>query len=350
MKPKNIFRIMAVMTSLLIFATSQGADKFYYGTYNRWWIGDYLEHYPYMKDSLRFNIVEDVDSNSAHIQALADNSLRTIVEGNGESSPTHFSCISHYTLWEAEGLEGSYFKLSYNGGTLVNDPSASGGKAMYFVGPGMPRLIQSGPSYYQEPEYRPGVSIEYTAEFRLKFWYYLDTPRGAMAPGPPPTTKVCCIMVVDTYHNTILKADTLYKSDFPGGGGGPYQNFELENYTVPDTNWIQFQIYWFAPPEAWRFYIDYVKVYDENGEWLMSGARDTLIMDYVSQDWVTTTLPDGDTVVYRWYMRDEPPSIDCFAPYVHIDSLLRAVSTERVGMQAFNRTSKLDEVFNDEKK
>ncbi|MGB2804507.1 MAG: FlgD immunoglobulin-like domain containing protein, partial [Candidatus Zixiibacteriota bacterium] len=45
----------------------------------------------------------------------------------------------------------------------------------------------------------------------------------------------------------------------------------------------------------------------------------------------------GDTVVYRWYLRDEPSYIDLFEPSRYIDSLLREMSTERVGFQAFNK-------------
>jgi hypothetical protein len=326
MKPRNILQIMAVMTSLLIFATSQGEDKFYFGTYGG------IEHASILKDSLKFNIIEQYDVNDSNIDSLAGNSLRAIVHAVGDGSPTDWSVISHYTLWEAEGLQGSYYKLSYNGGTLVSDPYASGGKAMKFSGPGEPGIIQWGPSYEQEPDLWGGPPINYTAEFRLKFLYSLYQPRGALGGEPP--TPVCCIMAVD--RGTILMADTLYKSEFPSNGS--YKTFLLGNYSVPQHDSIEFKIYWFAPREAIDFRVDYVKVYDAYGKDLMSGAKDTLIMNYVSQDWVHTTIPaTGETVVYRWYMRDQPPSVDCFAPYAYIDNLLRQVSTERVGMQVFCR-------------
>jgi hypothetical protein len=143
-----------------------------------------------------------------------------------------------------------------------------------------------------------------------------------------------------------LKDTVLYKSDFPGSGIGGYETFELVDYTVPDTNKIEFKIYWLAPPKAVNFWIDYVKVYDENGEELMSGQRDQNIMDYVSQDWVHTTIPEtGDTVVYRWYLRDEPLSIDLYMPTAHIDGLLKEVSQERVGFQAIGRVLKSHQTY-----
>jgi hypothetical protein len=83
-------------------------------------------------------------------------------------------------------------------------------------------------------------------------------------------------------------------------------------------------------------YIDYVKVYDANGRDLIDlRLADQSIMNYVNQVWTKTVNVEGDTVIYRWYMRDQPPSVDCFAPYAYIDNLLDSISTERVGMQAY---------------
>jgi hypothetical protein len=338
MKPKLVFTALAGLMICSIFSTSQGADKFYYGGCH---VQALYPKCPELRDSLRFNMVFAVDLNQDNIHYPANAGLQAVAEQSDTRSPTYWSVLSHYTLWEAEGLQGSYVNLLYNGGTLVNDDSASGGKAMKFSGSGLPRLIQWGPSYYQElgDTLHP---IEYTAEFRLKFRYSLYQPRGAMSGQPP--TPVCSIMVVETLRDTILKATTLYKNQFPNGGG--YQPFLL-SYTLPyDTvyksnNSIEFQIYWFAIPEAEEFRIDYVKVYDDNGRRLMNGEKDSDIIAYVSQAWVHTTIPaTGETVVYRWYLRDQPPSVDCFAPYAYIDNLLRQVSTERVGMQASNRILK----------
>jgi hypothetical protein len=341
MKTKWFFGIVAVVMVLSIFSISQGADRFYYGSWN----GE--EYASVLKDSLKFNIVRSDSSYSSEINNLAQNGMRAIVNNHrATDSPKYWSDRSHYTLWEAEGFPESWVNLQYDGGTLVSDDSASGGKAMKFSGPGTPGLIQTGPSYYQEPG-DTADPIKYTAEFRLKFHYNLSTPRGSRGSGPPDS--VCRIMVVDKYHDTILKDTVLYKSDFPGSfpgsGIGGYETFELVDYTVPDTNKIEFKIYWLAPPKAVNFWIDYVKVYDEWGEELMSGAQDTLIMNYVSQPWVSTTIPDGDTVVYRWYLRDEPLSIDLYMPTAHIDGLLKEVSQERVGFQAIGRVLKSHQTY-----
>ena len=58
------------------------------------------------------------------------------------------------------------------------------------------------------------------------------------------------------------------------------------------------------------------------------------IKAYVDQPWVHTTLEDGDTVVYRWYLKNEPQHIDLFEPSRYIDGLLRGVSPERVDFTA----------------
>jgi hypothetical protein len=341
MKPKLVFTVLAGLMVCLIFSTSQGANKFYYGGFH---VESIYNKCSELKDSLRFNIVFGVDLNG-YFNSLANASLQGVAEQEDLDSPTHWSSISHYALWEAEGLQGSYVNLQYaSWGTLMNDPYASGGRAMKFSGPGTPGIIQWGPSYYQEPKL-PGdtTTIRYTAEFRLKFLYSLYQPRGAMSGQPPTPVPVCSLMVVD--RGTILKARTLYKNEFPTGGA--YDTFTLGPYTVPNTdNRIEFKIHWFAIPEANDFRIDYVKVYDYYGNLLMSGFEDSKIIAYVSQPWVTTPIQGtGEPVVYRCYLRDQPRSIDCFEPDRYIDSLLRTVSGERVGMQAYNRISTPDKVF-----
>jgi hypothetical protein len=321
MKPKLVFMMLAGLMICLIFSTSQGADKFYYGSYGG------IEHAYMLKDSLKFNIIERMGVDQSNIDSLADGRLRAIVHATGDSSPTDWSWKSHYTKWEAEGLDGSYYQLSYDGGTLVNDPYASGEKAMSFSGSDT-GLIQRGPTYYQEPT-PPGDTtlIRYTAVFRLKYLNY--SPRGPMAPGPP--TPLCHLIVLDAVHDAVLRDRPIYKSDF--AYAGVYDTFQLANYTVPNANRIEFRIYRLNRPEP--LYVDYVKVYDENGRQLLSGDLNSAIIDYVSQSWVHTITPDGDTVVYRWYFKDQPGYIDYFEPSRYIDSLLKTVSLERVGFQAF---------------
>jgi hypothetical protein len=322
MKQKLIFGTLAVLMVFSIFSISRGADKFYYGS----WGGNPERDFPFIKDSLRFNIV-NTDVHSSTVDSFVNHSLRAMVGNYGcgstdEYSPYRQAGQSHYTLWEAEGWDGSYFNLSYNGGEVVNDPYASGGKAVKFTGPGTPRLIQWGPTYSQERG-DPANPIKYTAEFRLKLFYSLYQPRGGRLPTPGQEF-VCCIMVVDTVSDSILKADTLCKGEFPSDGS--YKIFTLADYTVPVWNQIEFQIYWFALPVAIDFRIDYVKVYDQNGWDLIENPTHYVanqIKAYVDSPWVHTTLPDGDTVVYRWYMRDQPEYIDCYKPFAYIDSLLK---------------------------
>lgn len=330
MKAKQIIGILAVLTVCSILPVSQGAEKFYYGTYR----GRPESDFDAIKDSLKFNIVVG-DVNEDTIDYYVEKSLRAIVVNRWDplySSPSRWATTSHYTLWEAEGLDGSYYKLSSDGGTLVDDPSASGGKARKFSGPQTPRIIQWGPTYAQElgPVREP---IKYTAEFCLKSYYAIPEPPGIEGVNPP--TPVCSIMVVETVSDSILKANTLLESDF---AEGVYKIFKLEGYTVPDNNRIEFQIYLFGIDENEYFYVDYVKVYDQSAWRLIDDPDHTVannIRAYVDQEWTKTVNTEGDTVIYRWYLRDEPAHIDLFEPSRYIDSLLREVSAERVGFQAF---------------
>jgi hypothetical protein len=322
MKAKWFFRTLTVVMLALIFSISQGADKFYYGSFHAEYL---LRKCPDFRDSLRFNIVFTRGLNENNIDSLAHDSLQGVAEQPDFYSPTYQSCISHYTLWETEGLQGSYYQFSYNGGTLVDDTSASGGKAKRFSPFPGSRLIQWGPTYEQEP----GPAHYYTAEFCLKFISAIHLPNPNKGGGSP--IPVCSLMVVDTISHSILKDTTLYRSDFVGGG---YKTFTLKDYSVPQNNRIEFQIYLFGALDAVYFYVDYVKAYDDNGNRLMSGQMDQDIKTYVNQDWVHTTIPGtGDTVVYRWYLRDQPHYIDCYQPFTYIDSLLRSINTERVRFQ-----------------
>jgi parallel beta-helix repeat protein len=340
MKTQWFICTMTVVIICCIFASSYGANKFYYGTYGG-------EKYAYtLKNDLNFNITtswaypDDLDR-------LAQNSLRGLITSIGINGPTGWADSSHYTLWEAEGLTGSLFGFTYHGGgTLVNSAGASGGKAMYFWTPhDTAGLIQTGPWYDQEYSQDRAVK-KYTAGFRLRS--PLDYP-SAMGKGRP--VPICSLMVVsiDSSGDTvILKSTTLTSTDFPEWVG--YKTFTLADYQLPvyphyydyNRRRVDFRIYWFGNR---ALYIDYVKVYDYNGNQLMSGQRDSDIINYVSQSWVTEPIQGtGEPVVYRWYMRDEPWSIDHYAPYRHIDSLLKSVSIERMGFQAYTDFANSDNV------
>jgi hypothetical protein len=192
-------------------------------------------------------------------------------------------------------------------------------------------LIQAGPSYDQYPG-PAGDPIPYTAEFRLKSPE--DNPRG----GDPPDSTLCVLMVVG--DGEVLAETTVYNRDFENCL--IYRTFDIDYFVT--MNPIQFQIYWSGNR---ALYIDYVKVYDQDGWDLIDNPNHTVannIKAYVDSPWVHTTIPEtGNTVVYRWYLNDEPWYIDLLEPARYIDSLLRQVSSERVGYQIVNAYS--DETF-----
>jgi hypothetical protein len=297
----------------LLFSTSQGSDKFYYGGFH---VQGLYGKCPELKDSLRFNIVHAMPLESTTIDSVGSASLQAIADQPQHiNSPTYWGGISRYTKWEAEGFLGSRLGFTYHGGSLVSDSLASGGKARLFKPlDDQAGLIQEGPGYDQEP------GALYTAEFRIKSPLTYEPRSGG--PSPP----ICSLKVVG--NGQLLAHKMVYKSDFWNFYG--YKTFKINYYAT--QNPIEFQIYWYGNR---RLYIDYVKVSDANGQWLMSGGADSAIIAYVSQDWVKTTIPEtGDTVVYRWYLKDEPWSIDHYEPYRYIDSLLKSVSEERAGFQA----------------
>lgn len=334
MKTKYIFWILAGLMVCAVYSISQGAGKFYYGTYGGEPERDFLP----MRDSLKFNIVYDhvYPSGPYNIAYYRAASLRAIVANDtSENSPSKWASKSHYTLWEAEGYPGSYFGFDYKGkGVEVWDDSASGHKARLFRPLKDKRdTVQRGPNYNQDFLYNPNDTIKYTAEFQLRSPKFLPDSLFPDKGGGTPVDTVCILKVVskDTLANdTILAQRVVYASEFKSWFR--YEPFYVQYNAT--KNPIEFQIYWLGKRPL---YIDYVKVYDNNGKELMRGDRNAQIVDYVSQSWVHTTLPNGDTVVYRWYLVDEPEYIDLFQPSRYIDSLLRVVSSERVGFQAFNK-------------
>jgi hypothetical protein len=105
MKAKWIFKIVAVTMILLVFSLSQGADRFYYGTYN--W-ADSTKDFQYIRHSLRCNILWGKCTQTT-VDSFKNHSLRAIVQnmwGEHQNSPSMWASESHYTLWEAKGLEG----------------------------------------------------------------------------------------------------------------------------------------------------------------------------------------------------------------------------------------------------
>ena len=333
MKTKVIIQIIAVLVIGLTSSFSYASDDFYYGSFHCLGLGngetDYLT---WQKDSLKFNLGLAGNINSSNIQYFVNASMRVIPENEiTDISPNYWSKWSHYTLWEAERYPESNYHLHYDGGVLVTDTSASSGKAMKFNDLST-RLLQWGPSYKQERNL-PGdtVIISYTAEFNLKFISALYDPPNQKSGNPP--VPVCSLMVVDTVSHTILKHKTLFRSDFPRRD---YKPFYLEDYTVSSENRIDFQIYLFGTTAAYYFYIDYVKVYDQNGWELVDQKwHDQVIMAYVDSNWVHTTLPNGKTAVCRWYLKDEPYLIDHYAPYNYVDSILKSNPPYIPGIQSF---------------
>jgi hypothetical protein len=302
---------------------SDAGDKFYYGT---WTYKAIIPEYPVFRDSLYFNLVfADLYSQpSAHVDSLAKYGLRAVgFTWQGDTTtPIHWTLYSYYSVWEAEGYPGSGFNLIYLGGEEINDGDASGGKARYFSSSNADSgLIQRGPNYWQEPTVE-GILINYSAEFRLKFV-------GVF----PDSAKICNMILHDTNQDYILAETTLTAVDFP--------NNQYKIFTIPYTltfptgvNYgkMEFQIFWYGIGDL---YVDYVKVYNEKGIELMSGARDSAIINYVSQPWVSTIIPStGEPVVYGWYQRDEPSMIDQYWPYAHVDSVLAEAEPARLGNQA----------------
>jgi hypothetical protein len=329
MKTKMIIQIISVMVIGLMSSFSYGSDDFYYGSLHCLNLGtNYLY---WQKDSLKSNIGFSADINSSNIQFFVNETMRAVPENDDSvnDSPKYWARVSHYTMWEAEGLSGSNLGFTYHGGgILISSSAASGGKAMYFCSPpDTPGLIQTGPWYLQEWRYDPldtSATISYTAVFRLRSPLGFPTAKSSGSP-----TSICSLMVVsiDSSGDTlILKSKTLTSRDFPEWIG--YNTFTL-NYQLPtplhDENWrwVDFRIYWFGNR---ALYVDYVKVYDFYGNRLMSGQADINIKEYVSQSWV-------DTTIYRWYLRDEPGFIDSYRPIAYVDTLLRQISQERAGLQ-----------------
>jgi hypothetical protein len=305
----KVSRIWLVLVAIFIFAAdvSTGGD-FYYGGFHAQSV---LEKCPALKDSLKFNLVFLIDLDSSNIHYLRDDSLKGVAEQGDQNSPTWWSGHSFYTLWEAEGFPGSRKGFTYQGGTQVCDPQAHpypcsgiGWNAIRFCNPSDSGIVQAGPDYWQY-----GLGDDpYLVDFNLKF----SGDRSI------PAKQVCKIMV--DANGSIIRDSTLVVQDFPLTG---YKEFKLD-YKLSDLRSTQFKIQWFGVESL---YVDYVTVYNAQGLSLMRGEQDTVLKNYVQQSWVDTS------VVYRWYMKDQPGSIDCYMPYAHIDTLLKSNYPYKPGAQ-----------------
>ena len=328
----KIVWVVVVLVAIFIFATNVLAgDKFYYGGFHAHLV---LDKFPELHDSLKFNLVFLFNVDGNNIQSLANNSLKGVAEQGDPNSPTGWSGNSYYTIWEAEGFPGSRVNLTYSGGSLVYDTEAhngSGSDAMLFSASSDDSgIVQTGPNYLQYTKYMNGSKINYYVDFNLKF----------SGDRSEPTRKVCAIIVVA--DDSTIKEDTLVVGDFPSSG---YREFQLEYMldTLRDFQNTQFKIYWYGVDSL---YVDYVAVYNQNGYELMSKVHDQDILNYVQQPWTAKTFPGtNDTVIYRWYLKDEPQSIDCYMPYAHIDSLLKNNTPHIPGAQYYGKYPDTSEVY-----
>ncbi|MGB7061263.1 MAG: hypothetical protein WBF13_02775, partial [Candidatus Zixiibacteriota bacterium] len=318
LKVAKVWMLLAVIFILAV--NSHPADEFYYGGFHAHGVFDLC---PDLRDSLKFNLVFLMNLGSNNIHYLADNSLKAVAEQYDQnSSPTMWSVQSFYTMWEAEGFPESRKGFSYNGGAQICDPEAHpypcsdpSWNAMRFDDPPDSGVVQTGPDYRQ---YSLGPN-PYLVDFNLKF-----------SGNRSISTKQVCKIMVEADGSTIRES-TLVVGDFPAGG---YKEFRLQ-YTLPDFRYTQFKIYWHGVD---TLFIDHVEVGNSNGYELMSGDHDQDIFEYVQQSWVDTS------VVYRWYMRDQPGSIDCYMPYAHIDSLLKNNLPNIPGAQFYCNFSDTSEV------
>ncbi len=101
-------------------------------------------------------------------------------------------------------------------------------------------------------------------------------------------------------------------------------------YGIADS--VEFKVKWYGKRDLW---VDCVEIHDPRGDSLMQGYCDDAIINQASQY-------AGNPTLIGWYLLDEPGSIDCYAPYHHIDSLLNSVNPDQRAITCYGQLGDID--------
>ncbi len=292
-----------------------------------------------IKDTLRMNyLVTSIESETER-DLLESEGIRCAVHNKSEPQdicvPYYYSC-AHYNIWEAEGGQ-VYFEsdsLKHSIGRAVQD----GDVGAWMVSPDhadTAGIIQTGPLYGQDLKFI-GIhdqdewrTFDYFVPFRIRAG--ADTTAGDQNVAILSVTKKrgqsLYIVVCDTLQDSDF-SDTAYFEDTLTYNTQFFYDSGLYDPKDKRTYLIEYRVYWFGNRD---FYIDKVKVFDEDGQRLMAGEHDSRITDYVNTHYELSPAVDS------WYLREEMNPrgrIDGYLPWRHVDSVLTSVDRQKRGFAA----------------
>jgi hypothetical protein len=281
----------------------------------------------------------------------------------------HYYSDAHYTVWETEGIEGDTAYLQHDSNVMTD--TTDGDTTFIRMNSGAAcgeKTLMWGPYYgqyiYEINNDRSITPSQYTALFRMKLE---DNPN----PPPPcsqdttisqydPSTPICIIEVtqsklhipnnwtldcthVDTSITITLGQFKSYFFDFPLN----YNLLDDSCQNVPDEpqypvnmddgvvnsggfnfdplkqrDYIQFKVIWLGNP-YYLLSIDKVTVYDGKGYQLIEGDTTQAQLAIHNQlDQLSAYNPS----ILGWLGRDEPNSIDEYAPIKKVNEILNSYS------------------------
>ncbi|MFQ6094239.1 MAG: dockerin type I repeat-containing protein [bacterium] len=293
-----------------------------------------MEHYSVMDSLLHFNIVKEDDHQVEgwKLSAIGDAGLKAIIFINRQGWPA-WHAYGFYTTWEAEvGSLDTDTHLEHDEGIgqIVSDPSASELRA-YKLTPGedAPGLVLWGPTYKQQAR---DCNLEY--DHCARFWLKSD---GDGPQGEPLATLLVSATVYDTamsdyVEDFVIVDSTIYSSQLSHTYTPIELYYQLNELCLVEgceqgvedvrrlyAKDVEFKVIWYGNH---TLYIDRVEVYDtERGRELFydSSAVETIRENV--RNYADPALMDS--VLYAWYLKDEPNVIDLFAPYRKVDEILR---------------------------
>jgi len=334
--PIILFSLTLLIICMMQFhASAYAADRFFYGAYLQ--RDEYPDDdYQFMADSMGFNIVLG--------PGVEDDSARDRLQSLGMKQVAYHDSLikygrGHYMVWEAEGTEHSDWQLQRSQGALIPDDSASGNYAIRFREEvDQADTVVWGPHHVEEPL---DPLDRYTARFRIRGGILPDTAIKG-------TDTVAVIMVWTSQAGDIVASHPLLNDSLTTSYEDYYLSYQISGTISnpcggseplsPDTVTTEYKIYWYGNRDI---FVDRVMVYDERGRRVFENpVIRNMLQQEVQQAWVDTSF------VYRWYLQDEPNSIDRFAVYREIDSLIQNVDSlhkRRPGMAVMYRPNLREE-------
>lgn len=310
MKGKDyLFKGLLILISLTFASSIYSTDQFPIGVYD-----PPPESLYGQVDSCGFNIIVEW-ARTAQLDSAYNWGLKVIntkswhAQGNQQPGGIWWPVSAQYIQYESE----DELLFSYETGSEIDDPSASGGRALIVeAGIDSPGYLLHELGRPIDQKYRDYQNNHFYITFRIK----VDDNTGS------DTVATIRAIRYESGSEYVEAENVLMVEHFESPD--IYLDFPLEfDSDEEESDSMDYRVYWHGYRTLWA---DYVLAQDSNAVHLFAHEWDDSITNYI-EDY------QGYPATFRWYLCDEP-NIDQYPAQRYVDSLIKTVNTEHPGITA----------------